>query len=750
MGIPLPNLDDRRWADLVEEGRALIPLYAPDWTDHNVHDPGITLIELFAWIAEMDIYQLNRIPDRYKLKFLSLVGVSPRPAQPARSVLGFSLDSGTSEVALPPRLECGSTPTAVQPAVFQTVQGLRVIPGQIETLQSRDTSGYHGADDYWLRDGDFPVFGPAPIPGSEFYIGFSDPFPQGTPVTLYFQWSGGRSGVGERKRILSEEHQQRLHCNGPINPCQTPKDAEKFETETPMSVDGVLQHHAVRTEWEYLAVDKGESTWAPLCIDSGHLRDETRGFTLDGTVAVTVPSAMAKKAIGISSAAVYYLRCRFQSGAYDSPPLLKRVVVNGVLAEQASSVSTTWPMEQGSSVQGDAPKAGDLTSLYPTFEENGTIVALKFDNGNGESPLFLVLDYQPPTTSSRGILSIEGDLLGLGLDVPAQEMDLSGPPLLTRPFRLNSLEEGEWFEWIRVEDFSRSTRADRHFTLDESKHKLTFGDGEKGRTLTAGAVVLASYETTGGYVTGIEGIAVNQVLATAHNQALFKNKGIDPEAVLNSLRVANPAMVKNGQNTEPLTRAIGRAKEIMQAPTRAVTLDDYESLVLSMPGVNISRVKAVANFHSSFVCMKAPGVITVVIVPDMPVPQPFPDIRLRNVVRAYLARRRIVGTRIEVAGPTYREVSVFAKAKARTGASIVAVRDRIETAINTFLDPQKWPFGRDVYRSEVLQIIDQTEGVDYVEDMELAADGCEPQCGNICLAPTWLVSPGKHEVEVNR
>ena len=51
MPISLPNLDDRRWAELVDEGRALIPLYSRDWTNHNAADPGITLIELFAWIA---------------------------------------------------------------------------------------------------------------------------------------------------------------------------------------------------------------------------------------------------------------------------------------------------------------------------------------------------------------------------------------------------------------------------------------------------------------------------------------------------------------------------------------------------------------------------------------------------------------------------------------------------------------------------------------------------------------------------
>lgn len=61
MPIPLPNLDDRRWAELVEQGRALIPLYSPEWTDHNASDPGITLMELLAFIAEMDVYRLNRI-----------------------------------------------------------------------------------------------------------------------------------------------------------------------------------------------------------------------------------------------------------------------------------------------------------------------------------------------------------------------------------------------------------------------------------------------------------------------------------------------------------------------------------------------------------------------------------------------------------------------------------------------------------------------------------------------------------------
>ena len=101
----LPNLDDRKWADLVDEGRALIPVYGPEWTDHNASDPGITFIELLAWIAEMDVYELNQISDRDRLKFLRLVGVVPQPPHPARAVLRITLVNGTTALALPAGVE---------------------------------------------------------------------------------------------------------------------------------------------------------------------------------------------------------------------------------------------------------------------------------------------------------------------------------------------------------------------------------------------------------------------------------------------------------------------------------------------------------------------------------------------------------------------------------------------------------------------------------------------------------------------
>lgn len=63
MALPIPNLDDRSFADLINEAKSLIPIYNKEWTNHNPSDPGITLLELFAWLCEMVIYRINQIPD---------------------------------------------------------------------------------------------------------------------------------------------------------------------------------------------------------------------------------------------------------------------------------------------------------------------------------------------------------------------------------------------------------------------------------------------------------------------------------------------------------------------------------------------------------------------------------------------------------------------------------------------------------------------------------------------------------------
>ena len=82
MPLPIPNLDDRSFDQLVDEARALIPKHLPAWTDHNFSDPGITYLELFAFFIENAIYQINRVPERSLTHFAGLMGVTREPDEP--------------------------------------------------------------------------------------------------------------------------------------------------------------------------------------------------------------------------------------------------------------------------------------------------------------------------------------------------------------------------------------------------------------------------------------------------------------------------------------------------------------------------------------------------------------------------------------------------------------------------------------------------------------------------------------------
>src|SRR5688572_32858076 len=87
-----PRIDDRRFDDLVAELRTRIPRYTPEWTDLNDSDPGITLAQLFAWLSDMLLYRMGRVPELNYIKFLELIGVELTTAQPAAADITFAVD----------------------------------------------------------------------------------------------------------------------------------------------------------------------------------------------------------------------------------------------------------------------------------------------------------------------------------------------------------------------------------------------------------------------------------------------------------------------------------------------------------------------------------------------------------------------------------------------------------------------------------------------------------------------------------
>lgn len=93
MTLPSPHLDDRRFQGLVDEAKRRVQQRCPEWTDHNVSDPGVTLIEAFATMVDQLVYRVNRVPEKSYLTFLDLIGVRLHPPTAARTDVTFRLSA---------------------------------------------------------------------------------------------------------------------------------------------------------------------------------------------------------------------------------------------------------------------------------------------------------------------------------------------------------------------------------------------------------------------------------------------------------------------------------------------------------------------------------------------------------------------------------------------------------------------------------------------------------------------------------
>jgi hypothetical protein len=698
MPLALPNLDDRRWADLVQEAGTLIPLYAAEWTDYNPSDPGITFAELFAWRAEMDLYQLNQVPDAHKRKFLSLAGVVPEPPRAARAVVRFVLKTSVPPVPLPAETEIEGQDLFNAVVRFRILDELTVWSSAVQSLKYSDAQGFHDLTQLWQQGQPMPVFGIDPRPGAAFYVGLDGSLPTGSWVHFYLSFAGEQATESARRRLIEQARHSDDCCRAP----DALLSCEKQPAPEPPSPPVTPPHHCARVAWEF---HTGANGWQRLDPKSDEILDDTRSLTLNGSVKIKLPTAIVSQKLGFDTQEFFYLRCVFVGGAFDAASQLTDIAVNAVVAEQA---------------------------IHP-------------DN----------LQSVPHSTGD-----LLAEQLGQGSGLPNQVVTTNNSPVLQSSFRLFTIENNVLQAWDRRRDFDGSNGSDRHFLFDPTSGKVRFGNGDHGLAVPEGALVVATYLSTVAADGNLGRDTLQSIATSAWNNNLLNRPGstdyATPAAIQAGLAWIFNSAATGGGAAETLVHAEGRAVELIGETTRTVTLSDCQSLALQTPGTSIARVAVKANVHPAFPCLKAPGMIAVLIVPFLPAAKPGPSTGLVQAVSQYLRPKRALGTRIEVFGPTYVEVVVQAQAVMVAGWNAAAVSQSIIATLNAFFDPltggpdgQGWPFGRDVYRSEVLRCIAETDGVDHVVSLDLLArGGTQPQCGNVCLGPTDLVAAGLHQIEV--
>jgi predicted phage baseplate assembly protein len=258
--LPEILFDDVRFQELVSEARTRIVRHAPEWTEHNVSDPGITLIELYAWLTELLVYRINRIPERLHFGLLALVGVQPRPPECASVPVRFIVDQPGGGAVVPAGTEIASARTAgSESVVFQTAAEL-VVPRECKLasygVERRGAHARLTAESGRVPDELQAPFGSPASAGDALLLGFASPI----------------GGLVIRLGIDSSR------AEGSANPDDPP------------------------LQWE---ASVGDGEWEPAAVVS----DETQGFTLGGgAITVHVPETAAEARI--EDVNRQWLRCR--------------------------------------------------------------------------------------------------------------------------------------------------------------------------------------------------------------------------------------------------------------------------------------------------------------------------------------------------------------------------------------------------------------------------------------------------------
>lgn len=690
MPLQAPNLDDRRFTELFEEMKSLIPRYAPEWTDYNLSDPGITLVQLFAWLGEMTLYRLNRVPERNYIKFLQLIGVERKPAFPAQGELTFTLSSpDLTSVFIPQgtqvRVAADTTTSAIatpalpaedeEPITFETDEPLYAIGVQLKKVQVFDGVNYLDfTEENRPSEKSFPAFGNKAREGSAVMLGFAsnNAFP-GVEINLTVMVFDDPSQHTEESCCISDAN---------VNP-------------------------PAITAWEYW----NGTRWKKCDV----IRDNTRALTKSAHLYFNGPKDAKKAKLGLCSSSsdeeLYWLRCRLVRSQYEQAPQLDAIMTNTV---RATAVTTTRDEVAGSS--NGQPNQHFSLSKYPVYAKAPASVE---DRIYGKSPR------RPPNEAEQA-----------AIDKMLRERELIKGFLL-------EIDEGNGLEpWEEVEDFFNSGPDDRHYVLNRTIGEISFSD--KARTPVAGTNnIVARYYRSGGGARGNVGTGtitdlqtVIQGVDTANNNYPAEG-GADEEST-------EDAKARAPKELKARDRAVtSQDFEFLAKQTPGVRVRRAHALPLyhpQFPDTEVAGVITVMIVPESKDPKPIPSENTMQSVCA------YLNQRRLLTTEVFVAAAKYKQITIEA--------TVIAKAisdLAQVKANIEQALNVYLHPLTGGSDGQGWPLGGQVLYADIFRVIMNVEGVQTIqaEELRIVVDDEKADiCKSVEIPRDCLVFSDGHEITV--
>lgn len=609
------NLDDQTYAQIVEAAEGRLPWLCPEWTDHNAHDPGITVLELLAWYKELQQYHMNAFTDDLQCKLLKLAGIRRKPAEPAVCSV-FAEPGGKGRLA-------GTSLCTSEGIPFEL---LEPIPAERPVLERVCVSqGKERLEIGGMLENRSMTF---------------RPFAQGALGRARLELGFDGLGAGDLRLWFDTAEPEGVKRNPFASPEQCPRTIEWTCSA------GRLE---IRRDDTHALSRSGFLTLRP---PEGWQKGEDGLFWLTGTL-LDPGCEEEVRLFGISAD-------RYQAAQQESWAKTRRLLAPAqekweILLPDART------REAAFAVFVRRAEGWEQTDRWQRTESDEGCVFQLDTSGSvqdgGENVLLICLD---AAHADRLLFSAKG--------LPGETffLDLEGRRALADRFTLLCRTLGQDGEshlefWRCVEDFYACGPRDRVFTYNAEEETITFGDGRRGALPQGGEGSVMAAELT------LSACAGGNI--PAGENLLFTDDRLP----------ARHTAAAGGRAMESVREAHARLLQMLGSTQKCVSAADYERLAAATPGLRVAAVKALPAYdpREPSGTSRSPAV-TVVAVPAGSSDRPMPDRRFLAAVEAQLNRVRPIGTYVTVVPPVYVNVFLSARVRCGDGFSEPLLREKLQ------------------------------------------------------------------------
>lgn len=693
--LPLPNLNDQQFEDIMKNALHQTKKYGNSWKDIDIHDPGVTILELLAFFKEDQQSHINNVGVKSFFKFIELLGLQRKLPKSAKTMVCFQ---GNNQII--PK----GTKLKAYDAVFETLERIKVLNNTIVALGHQyDKTLVLESYDLEELERYIPIFSDAFPEKNEFYIALEHPLPSRESIHLYLD--------------LYEDY--KVKRNPIINP-------EEFE---PLSL----------LKWEYFGEENGILGWHEIVLE----KDETYGLLYSGNIVFQL--------LGEQKSFERYdgmLRITALEYGYEVVPKVKVVKLNALSVKQQDTkcitITFSYSDFQNNQMFFDEylaredcynlyikrenvwVKAEDFDVLYMIRKEDaeyfrlGTskrdVLEKLFVGCSKDEPVLRLVLYEKEFYSYRVLGSSRGTI-HQEFQVKLSEQE----KVVYDSFALMVAQGQNWSPWEKIHNWNKATKNDYVYTISPQNKRVAFGNNKFGRVP---------------YI-GTENIVITSCCTTLAEQGNLR-KGIltsfAKEEEFEEVKIEHLTKAIGGRGEESLEQLKLRALHTIENIERVVTIEDYEVLAKQTQGLMIENITVVPLYQfgdgKSGVSENA---VTVVVEPYG---TNLSCIGYVKNVEKKLRKAKLLTTKLSVTLPKYLGLEI--EGELIVNQEEKQVYQMIDKLLREYIqDIQKKKEDKTIYYADICGLLERQEAVQYVKylKLEIPREATANMMGDLELPP---------------